>query len=215
MVSREFLSHRGCTVVGMSDGRDHSKNLVVLLGGGIGAGKSCIADVFVQQGFTVIKTDEVGHSVLAEGSSAVVRVSELWPDAVESGVVDRQELARVVFRDAHALEQLEAITHPEIRRRVLELVEAAPGLVVIEIPLTKVFASESYLRVAVIADSAIREERAVGRGGDRADVRRRIANQPTDAEWRHWADHVIDNSNAWAATRTRAESLLQEVVARG
>ena len=199
----------------MSDDRDHGKNLVVLLGGGIGAGKSCVADVFVEQGFTVIKTDEVGRSVLAEGSPAVVRVSKLWPDVVEAGVVDRQALARVVFRDANALEQLEAITHPEIRRRVLELVEAAPGPVVIEIPLTKVFASEPYLKVAVIADSALREERAVGRGGDRADVRRRITNQPTNSEWRHWADHVIDNSGAWATTRTGAESLLQEVVARG
>jgi dephospho-CoA kinase len=197
----------------MSDRPVPHPSPVVLLGGGIGAGKSRVASVFAGHGFTLIETDAIGRSILDTGTPAVAQIAQRWPETVDEGVVDRASLARIVFADPDALGHLEAITHPEIGRRVNDLVEATPGPVVVEVPVMKVLASEPYIRVAVVAHPAVREERAVARGGDRDDVKRRMDNQPSGAEWRLWADHVVDNSQEWGKTRTRVEVLVKEVLA--
>jgi dephospho-CoA kinase len=199
----------------MTTTSDASRNPVLLLGGGIGAGKSRVASVFAQRGFEVLEADKVGHDVLEHNVGAIAAVAAIWPDAVEGGVVDRAALAGIVFADPGALEKLESITHPVIAETLHRRIEAATGPVVVEIPLMKVLAQGPYLRVAVLADMNIREDRAVARGADRDDVRRRMSHQPVDVQWVAWADRVIENSRDWDTTAQTIHALIDEVLNHG
>ncbi len=197
----------------MSD-RDSSRQVpVVLIGGGIGAGKSRVASLFARHGFSWISTDDIGRDVLAPGSRAVEAVRALWPSVVDGDAIDRMALARIVFADGAALVQLEGITHPEIERRVRNQIVQSSAPTVIEVPVTKVLQTGLYTRVAVVALIDVRIARAVSRGGDIADVRRRIASQPTDDDWRSWADVVVDNSGAWDETERSVCALIEEILA--
>ncbi len=188
---------------------------VVLIGGGIGAGKTSVSRVFQDHGFSVISTDEIGRDVLAEGSPGVGAVARLWPRVVRDGVVDRAALARIVFGDAVALEALEAITHPVIERRARDQIVACGGPVVVEVPVMKVFEDDPFTRIAVVADTEVRIARAVARGATRKDVLQRMSHQPTQDEWRAWADVVVDNTGAWAHTEASVEAIIDTVTADG
>lgn len=191
---------------------DHS---VILLGGGIGAGKSRVASVFAQRGFEVIEADKVGHDVLRTNTDAVAAVAAAWPETVDGGEVDRAALARIVFAEPDALATLESITHPVISELLLERIETATEPVLIEVPLMKVLTEGLHMRLAVVADSQTREDRAVVRGSDRDDVRRRMDHQPSDAEWIAWADRSIDNSQEWDHTEMGVHALIDEVLGNG
>jgi dephospho-CoA kinase len=188
---------------------------VILLGGGIGAGKSRVASVFAQRGFEVIEADKVGHDVLRTNTDAVAAVAAAWPETVDDGEVDRAALARIVFAEPHALATLESITHPVISELLLERIETATEPVLIEVPLMKVLTEGLHMRLAVVADSQTREDRAVVRGSDRDDVRRRMDHQPSDAEWIAWADRSIDNSQEWDHTEMGVHALIDEVLGNG
>ncbi|MGI9665975.1 MAG: dephospho-CoA kinase [Acidimicrobiia bacterium] len=184
----------------------------VVLGGGIGAGKSTVAELFGDHGFGLIIADEVGREVLSPGTKAVDQVARRWPRAVVDGVVDRAALAQIVFADESELDALEAITHPYISQRISDgLVAAGDRPMLVEVPVLSVASRFAAVRIAVVADSEVRIARAVQRGNEVEDVRRRVAAQPTDAEWIEWADRVIDNSGSWAETERVVLSIIEEM----
>ena len=184
----------------------------VLVGGGIGAGKSTMLRVLEERGFQPIVADTIGAEVLAAGTEATHAVEELWPDHVVNGVVDRAALARVVFADADALRALEAVTHPAIVAEIEKRVASVDGDVAVEIPLLRMNFPDRWLRIAVVADKDVRIDRAVQRGGDRADVQRRVAAQVSDEEWRRWADVVIDNNGDPEEAADRVRAIVDEMM---
>jgi len=187
----------------------------VLLGGGIGAGKTRITELFAASGFLVISSDEVGRQVLAPGSDAVAVVESVWPDVVAGSVIDRSALAAHVFEDPVELARLERITHPAIEKAIRRQVKDTRVPVVIEVPIVSVLSDAPFLRVAVIADENIRVERAVARGGDEADIRRRMQRQPSDDQWRMWATYIIENSGSWATTEAQTLRVIDDVMTDG
>ncbi len=114
------------------DGPDDAR---VLLGGGIGAGKSTVAEEFGRFGFTVFDADAIGAEVLRPGTDATDAVAQRWPAVVSNGVVDRKSLAQIVFSDADELQRLESMTHPSIRDEITRLVSVTQGPVLVETPL--------------------------------------------------------------------------------
>ena len=191
------------------------RRVLVVLGGGIGAGKSTVGEVFRRNGFVVLSADEVGRDVLAVGSPTVDLVARRWPAIVDGGVVDRGALANIVFADADELAALEAMTHPEIRRRLAAALDDVEGPTLVEVPLMGVIQDDDAVRVAVVATPEVRLARAVARGGDADDVRRRMMQQPTDEAWSAWADIVVDTNGAWFDTERVVESVVGEVLADG
>ena len=208
-----FLSQPQGTVPTMASEVPPDRPRTVLLGGGIGAGKSSIADVFARHGFDVVLADRIGAEVLAPGAPAVDDVARRWPDVVEDGIIDRAALASIVFRDPDELAALEAMTHPAITGAIMDRVAAAGGgRILIEIPVRAVVDDLDALRIAVVADAEVRLARAVARGGDRDDVLARMRSQAGEDEWRAWADVVVDNSGAWSETERVVEAIIGEVV---
>jgi dephospho-CoA kinase len=177
---------------------------VVVLTGGLGAGKSTAAEYFRGLGASIIDTDDVAHSVLAKGTPILERVVEAFGDDVllADGTLDRAALARSAFASAGQTRKLNSIVHPAVAREVgpalaqLRLLSDQPRVVVFEVPLlveAPVFRELGDVVLAIVAPEDVRVARAVAAGMDEADARRRVRAQATDAQRAEMADVVIVN----------------------
>jgi dephospho-CoA kinase len=168
--------------VSSSDGR-------WLITGGIGSGKSEVRRLFTAHGVHTIDADAVGHAVLA--GEALAPVAERWPGVVFEGEIDRKALARIVFADPDELRALEEITHPLIFGRIEAELEGFDGIAAVEMPLLD--PGLDWPRIVVDAPDGARLRRAMGRGMSEAEVRERMAAQPSRAQWLAGADLVVPN----------------------
>jgi dephospho-CoA kinase len=168
------------------------------LTGGIGSGKSTVAARLAAHGAVVVDADRIAREVVAAGTPGLAAVVEAFGRDVlsDGGELDRPALAAVVFADADALRRLDAIVHPLVRQRAVELERAAGDAVVVhDVPLlVEAGQAASYDVVLVVeADEDTRVARLVGRGLTEGDARARIAVQATDEQRRAVADVVLDN----------------------
>lgn len=175
--------------------------LWVGLSGGIGSGKSTVSARLAELGAVVVDADRVAREVVEPGMPALAEIEGRFGSQVigTDGALDRAALGAVVFADANARKDLEAITHPLISERTRELVAAAPqdAVVVHDIPLLVELdrAADYALTLIVDVPAEVRLRRLVElRGSDEADARRRIASQATDAQRRAAADVLLDNT---------------------
>jgi len=188
--------------------RLESPAMAVMIGltGGIGSGKSTVAEFLAERGAHVIDADRVAHEVYAPGTLGFERIVERFGEDVvgDDGMIDRARLGALVFRDPAALADLNGIVHPlvraEVAARVAEIVSDDPGaVVVIEAALmTETGWSGGAGRLwAVIADPEIVRERLVNlREMDPDEVRRRMAAQADNDLRRRSATRVIENNGS-------------------
>jgi dephospho-CoA kinase len=178
----------------MSEMKHAESPVRILLGGGIGSGKSVAGRRFEDLGATVVETDLLGHAVLEADGGAFEAVSERWPSVIDEQRIDRCSLAEIVFADREQLTELEALTHPPIIHLVTAIASTAGDLVV-EIPIILDVSGE-WTKVFIDADEDARLRRAVARGGSETDVRTRMASQPSRDEWMTWSDVIVDNNGS-------------------
>jgi dephospho-CoA kinase len=176
------------------------------LTGGIGAGKSTVAERLRSHGAVVVDADRLAREVLAPGSPGLAAVVEEFGPRVltADGGLDRAALAAVAFADEGRRRALEAITHPRIAARTAELfAAAAPDAVVVhDVPLLveKAMGPAYHLVLVVDAPEPVRVARlAATRRMAEADALARIRAQAGAAQ-RHAAADVELNSD-----RPRAE----------
>jgi dephospho-CoA kinase len=186
------------------------------LTGGIGSGKSEVAKVFAELGALVIDSDALAREAVAAGSEGLRAIAARWPESVAGGTLDRAALARIVFDDAAARAELNAIVHPLVRRLALEReARAAAGqLVIREAPL--LFEGDFYkscdANVLVVAPPEVRIARAMARSGlSRADVERRIAAQIAPERARELADYTLENDGTLEELRAKATELYHKL----
>ena len=184
----------------------------VLLGGGIGCGKSLAGRRFAALGALVVDADKLGHAVIDPDGEAHELVSRRWPSVVTDSGIDRAALGQIVFGDRVQLRELEAMTHPAIVRRIAVIAGERCDLVV-EIPLIRDIPGDwTAVYVDTDPDRCIR--RAVDRGLDEASVRRRMDNQPGRWEWLAWADRILENNGTPAELAERVDELWKELQLR-
>jgi dephospho-CoA kinase len=192
--------------------------------GPIGCGKSTIARWLGEHpGVVVIDADRVARDVLDRGEPALDRVVARFGAGLlrDDGSLDRAALGRVVFADATALRDLEAIVHPAVRPRIVAAVEAADAArsaaVVIEaIKLVEgglaALCDEVWL---VTCDPESQRTRLIERGSPEPDVAQRIAAQGDLAErLRPQATRTIDTSGTVEETRGVVKAALGAALAR-
>ena len=115
--------------------------LRVGLTGGIGSGKSTVAQLLGQRGAAIIDADAISRSVTASGGPAIALIAEEFgPEFINSaGAVDRDRMRELVYADANARKRLEAIVHPligqEIERQSEAAIRAGHGCLVFDVPL--------------------------------------------------------------------------------
>ena len=175
--------------------------LRVGLSGGIGSGKSTVARALSRRGAIVIDADAIAREVVEPGEPGLAAVVERFgPEVLDGdGRLDRPKLAALVFDDAAARADLNAIVHPRVAAETARRIAAAPSdaVVVIDVPLLVEAARSGYDAVVIVeAPEAVRLERLVDRGMSPDDARRRMAAQASDADRRKVADVVIDNSGS-------------------
>lgn len=189
------------------------------LTGGIGSGKSTVAERWRERGAVIVDADVIAREVVAPGTPGLQAIAAEWPKAIDAaGAVDRPALAQIVFRDAAALERLNAITHPRVRARANELEASAPpgALVVHVIPL--LFESDYWrtcdATVVVVAPIEERIERVESRDGvRREDVERRMHAQIDPARARALATYTIENDRDLERLRERADAVFDRLLA--
>lgn len=191
--------------------------LTVGLTGGIGSGKSTVADLLAGLGAAVIDADEVAREVVEPGTVTLAAIVDRFGEQLvrPDGSLDRAGLAAVVFPDPQALADLDAITAPVIAHRVARLRAAVDSALisVFDMPLLveRRLWPREHLTVVVGADEDARLKRLVaGRGLTEEDARHRMAAQATDAERRAAADVWIDNDGSVESTQEQVRRLWDE-----
>lgn len=184
------------------------------LTGGIGCGKTTVADMFAGLGASVIDTDQIAHALTApHGAAMPALLAEFGPDfATPDGALDRARMRALVFADASARARLEAILHPRIRDATAAAAAIATGpYVIFVVPLLVESGSwrERVTRVLAIDCS---EETQVARvmtrnGLSAAEVRAIMAAQATREQRLAAADDVIVNDNGLDILRPQVEHL--------
>ena len=200
-------------------------NLVIGLTGGIGSGKSAVADEFARLGATVVDADAIAHELTGPGGAAVAEVQRLFGSTFvdASGAMDRKRMRDRVFSDAKARQRLESMLHPMIRaeseRRIAAAFAGRPARYVVHVvPL--LVESAAYRgrvgRVLVVdCPEALQVARVRQRSGlAEEDVRRIIASQIQRERRLASADDVIDNSGTIAAMQQQVRQLHEKYLAR-
>ncbi len=195
--------------------------MLVGITGGMGAGKSALAQMLTGFGALRVDADEVAREVatipaVIENLQAAFGRDLLGPD----GRLDRQELGRRALRSDEASQRLEAIMRPPlaaaIEHRLAQAVEeAGGGIVIFDAPLIYEWGNEGNFDRIVVVDAE--EERCVSRVQQRSglpvcEIRQRMARQMDPQEKKARADFVIDNNGGLAALATQAEVLWAKLV---
>ncbi|MFZ2087092.1 MAG: dephospho-CoA kinase [Desulfobaccales bacterium] len=190
--------------------------LKIALTGGPGSGKSTVARMFRDLGAEVIDADEVAYAVVAPGQPAWEELRrEFGPEFFqEDGSLNRAKMSDLVFQDAEARRQLNAIVHPrltrEIVRRVQDLAARGENLVIIEVPLLFEAGREKNFDVIIVvdADEKTQIERLSVRDGRTPEEAQGIlkAQWPLSAK-KSRADFVVDNRGFLAETQGQVKKV--------
>jgi dephospho-CoA kinase len=186
------------------------------LTGGIGSGKSTVAQLFAARGVPVVDADALAREVVVPGAPANADIAAAWPEAIAAdGTIDRKRLGDIVFKDATARTRLEAILHPRIAAaaaaRLAALAAEGHRLALYE--ATLLVESGRWREfdglIVVTASNETQIARAMARdqlSRSQAEARLR-AQLPTEDKVRV-ATHVIDNDGSRAATEAQVDALL-------
>jgi dephospho-CoA kinase len=188
---------------------------VIGLTGGIGMGKSFVAAAFKRRRVPVHDADQAVHALLGPAGRAVRAVDAAFPGAQTGNRIDRTALGRKVFGDPDALQRLEGILHPAVRRSQQDFLKrcrrAGNSLALLDVPLlleTGNAASANTVLV-VSAPPSVQATRVLARPGmTTAKLAAIRARQMPDREKRRRADHVILTGLSRHHTTTQVKRLL-------
>ena len=183
--------------------------MLIAIAGGVGTGKSYVADLFRAKGAKVISADEINRAMLKE-PRYLRRLKEIFPDAVKDGVADKQAIRNLIFNDAHAREKLNALAHPAIRDRILEIYQKEGGTLFVEMPLLIGSGMQGMFDavIAVVCSRDLRAERVARRDGISTESAYKMidAQQAEDAV-SSIADELIVNDGDGYAVCKRVDEL--------
>lgn len=190
------------------------------LTGGIGSGKSVVADAFAALGAAIIDTDVIARELTGPRGVAMPAILDEFGTAVitPEGALDRAAMRRLAFNDADARRRLEAILHPLIRAgSELQALAAATPYVVVVVPLLIESGNHKKRvdRVLVVdCDEETQIRRVIARSGlERKEIKRIMAAQASRRVRLAAADDVIDNEGSLEQLAARVAEL--DVIYRG
>ncbi len=187
---------------------------VVSLTGGIGSGKSAVAELFARRGIPGVDTDAIAHELTSPGGRAIEAILESFGSdfITPEGALDRARMRALVFRDPQSKRRLERILHPRIRAQSAVCIAAASSpYVILVVPLLVEGGVDRtrYQRVVVVdCDEEVQIERVMDRSHLPDDeVRRIMASQVGRQERLDAADDVVDNSGGIDDLEPQVEAL--------
>jgi len=196
---------------------------VLGLTGGIGSGKSAVAERFARHGAAIVDTDVIAHALTAPGGKALPALQAEFGAAIltREGALDRAALRRLVFADPAARTQLEAILHPMIRAEVdvqlgrLASADFCYGILVVPLLIeTGAYRDQIQRTLVVDCPPDLQIARVMARSGlTREEVAAILAAQATRQQRLAVADDVVCNDVGLAALDAAIATLHDKYVA--
>jgi dephospho-CoA kinase len=191
--------------------------LVVGLTGGIGSGKSTVAELFARLGALVVDADQLARMAIERGTDGFAEVLlRFGDDIILNGDIDRKKLAEIVFSDENARKELEAIIHPRVQALFAEAVAdlSHEDILIYEIPLlVETGAAEKFdFIITVEAEIELRKERLLKKGLYISQIEKRIASQATETARAAVADAIIRNDGDEDSLLRQVENLWESVL---
>ena len=189
--------------------------VVVGLTGGIGSGKSIVADAFAQRGADVTDTDRLAHALTAPGQPGHAAVLAAFGPSFRRAdeTLDRARLRQLVFTDPQARTRLEAILHPLIREaagREIAGWVSPYGILVVPLLMERGGATQVDRVLVVDCPEELQVERVITRSAlSEGEVRAIMATQLPRAKRLARADDVLDNSGPVSAIAPQVAALDQ------
>ena len=193
-----------------------SDSFIVGLTGGIGSGKSTVAEAFRQLGITTVDADRASRAVVEPGMPALKSIAEQFGSEIiqEDGSLDRAALRTIIFSDPAQKTWLESLLHPLIRQWIVEqLQKATSPYVILESPLLYETDQHQLVDTVLLVDLPVelQIERAGARDGNQSEqIKRIIAAQMPREEKLSRADWVFDNAQPLETVTTRVAALNNE-----
>lgn len=169
--------------------------------GGIGSGKTSVADSFAELGVPVIDSDVIARLLLVPGEDAYKQVVDKFGESIvlEDRSIDRSRLRDLVFSDKNNRELIENILHPEVRKKITSDVSKLQSpycIVVVPLLIETDFINLVDRILVVDADEDIRINRVMERDNmSRKDVVKIINSQSTNQAKLEVADDILDNNS--------------------
>ena len=190
--------------------------LTIGLTGGIGSGKSVVADLLREQGATIIDADRLGHEAYTPNSEAWRQVVAAFGEGIltAEGEIDRRKLGAIVFSDPAQLERLNAIMHPlmagMVQQRKAQLSEASVAVAVVEAAVLfeagwETLVDEVWTTVA--PDDVVIERLRQRNGLSAQEASKRINSQMSSEDRIRRSDVVIENASDLGALQRRIKAL--------
>jgi dephospho-CoA kinase len=191
--------------------------MLVGITGKMGSGKSTVAGLFHDWGARVISADEIGWLVLEMPEVKRALLDEFGSEILNSrGNVDRKALGRKAFSSRERLEALNGIVHPRLLSLLKKKMQSAREdgrLVVVDAALIPEWGIEDWFDrvIVVVCPEALKVERLIRLGMDRAEAEERLRMQMPDAERAEVGDHVIENAGTLEDLSTEARKLFDSI----
>ena len=189
--------------------------IVLGLTGSIGMGKSTTAKLFAEAGVPVYDADATVHLVYQ--GEAAPSIEAAFPGTTVDGKVDRRLLAARVVNDPAAIQRLEALVHPMLRRYHRDFIDQAErsgaAVAVLDVPLLFETGGERRVDAVVVVTTTpeIQRRRVLDRGNMTSEMLATVlARQMPDAEKRSRADFIVDTSNGLDPVRQRISDILEK-----
>jgi len=189
--------------------------LIIGLTGGIGSGKSTVADMFADLGVPIIDMDHIARQIVEPGQPALVQIAHTFGNNLidADGQLNRQQLSNIIFDSTEKRHQLEAILHPLIREeteRQLAKLEASYCIVVIPLLLESDQRSLIDRILVVDAPETLQITRTMQRDGvSTKQAEKILATQVNRQSRLSAADDIINNSGELEALRPQVNKLDQ------
>lgn len=194
--------------------------VVIGLTGGIASGKSSVSQMLSELGAVVIDADKIGHEAFRPNTDAWREVVAAFGKGIlgQNSEIDRGKLAKIVFNDSKALEQLNRIMHPKMHRIVERKIEdlRSQGVEVVVLEATLLIEANwtdlvDQVWVTISPEATVIDRLRSQRGLPEEQARARIESQTPIAQRKKHADVVIENDSDLDTLRHKVEGLWRKL----
>jgi len=188
---------------------------IIGLTGGIGTGKTMVAEYFKSLGIPVYIADKEARQLMTSDNIINALSNEFGKEILENGILNREKLAKLVFNDSKKLQKLNSIVHPEVKKHFENWVEKHKNSPFVVKEAAILFESGSYKYcdtiITVTAPLETRLQRVMKRDKtDRESVLKRIENQWTDEQRITKSNYVIHNLSV-ESTKKQVDEILKKL----